>query len=194
MQDVCYIEAVEQAVTLLKPQRLEILRRLDVPRTCPELADYFDDSPQKVYYHVKALEQAHLVAKVDEKRVRGTVEGYYQAAARSYWIAPSLVGLIGGPRTAGDRASLSVLLDLAEAVIADAGKLGSAVNAGERVPSLSLSAHLDLVEPARRAEFLAELQTTFQQLATKYGISESDAAATPRESYRLVLLCYPQPP
>jgi DNA-binding transcriptional ArsR family regulator len=48
-------------MTLLKPIRLEILKRLDEPRTCPELADYFDETPQKVYYHVKALEHAGLV-------------------------------------------------------------------------------------------------------------------------------------
>ena len=34
MQNVCYIEDVEQAMALLKPLRLEILRRLDSPRTC----------------------------------------------------------------------------------------------------------------------------------------------------------------
>ena len=61
MQDVCYIEDLDRAMTLLKPQRLEILRRMDTPRTCPELADYFGESAQKVYYHVKALESARLV-------------------------------------------------------------------------------------------------------------------------------------
>jgi len=55
MQDVCYIEDVEQAMALLKPLRLEILRRLGSPRTCPELAAEFEESAQKIYYHVKAL-------------------------------------------------------------------------------------------------------------------------------------------
>ena len=71
MQDVRYIEEVEQALVLLKPQRLEILKRLAEPRTCPELAVIFDDSPQKIYYHVKALEAAGFVDKIAERRVRG---------------------------------------------------------------------------------------------------------------------------
>lgn len=188
MQDVCYIDDVDRAMALLKPQRLEILRRLDQPRTCPELAEAFGESAQKIYYHVKALEQAGLVEKVDEKRVRGTVEGYYQAKARSYWLAPKLVGQIGGKGAARDQASLRVLLGLAEDVIEDVGQLGSASEAGQAVPSLSLSAQIHLPDAKRRAEFLHELQDTFQTLARKYGLDDDSEEAA---NFRLVLLCYP---
>jgi DNA-binding transcriptional ArsR family regulator len=189
MQDVCYIEDVEQAMTLLKPIRLEILRRLGEPRTCPELASEFEESAQKIYYHIKALEEAGLVNKVAEKRVRGTVEGYYQAKARSYWLAPKLVGQIGGKEQARDQASLRMLLELAEDVIDDAGKLGTASEAGQNVPSLSLSAQIHLADAKQRATFLAELQTVFQSLALKYGIgADSENVA----NFRLVLMCYPK--
>lgn len=192
MQDVCYIEDLEQAMALLKPQRLDILRRLDESRSCPELADYFDETPQKIYYHVKALETAGLVEKTSEKRVRGTVEGFYRAAARSYWLAPSLVGRIGGERQARDQMSLRVLLELAEEVIDETGKLGSASAAGDDVPSLSLSAHIHLPDARRRAAFLKDLQATFQQLAEKYGLPEDDLTVTDEQGFRLVLMCYPR--
>ncbi|MFN8541898.1 MAG: helix-turn-helix domain-containing protein [Thermomicrobiales bacterium] len=39
MQEVLYIEAVDQTAALLKPLRLAVLKRLDQPRSCPELAD-----------------------------------------------------------------------------------------------------------------------------------------------------------
>lgn len=192
MQDLLYIEDVAQAMTLLKPSRLEILKRLDEPRTCPELADYFDETPQKIYYHVKALEQAGLVAKVSERRVRGAVEGHYQASARSYWLAPQLVGQIGGPKAAQDQLSLRVLLDLAEEVHDDIGKLGNRSVAGIDVPSLSLSAHIHLPDASRRAAFLAELQATFQQLARKYGLPDDTPMLTDEQGFRLVLMCYPK--
>lgn len=192
MQDVLYIEDVDQAMTLLKPIRLEILKRLDAPRTCPELADYFDESAQKIYYHVKALEAAGLVAKVEERRVRGAVEGYYQAMARSYWLAPQLIGQIGSPRQAQDQISLRVLLELAEEVHDDIGKLGNQSALGRDVPSLSLSAHIHLPDGNRRAEFLAELQTVFQDLARKYSLPEDDLAITDDQGFRLVLMCYPR--
>lgn len=188
MQDVRYIEKVEQALALLKPQRLEILKRLAEPRTCPELAVIFDDSPQKIYYHVKALESAGLVDKIAERRVRGAVEGIYQARARSYWLAPSLVGKIGTPTQAQDQASLRVLLALAEDVIEDAGKLGERSGVGGAVPSLSMSAHIHLPDGKRRAAFMRELQSAFQDIARKYSI---DDVVDQSSSFRLVMLCYP---
>ena len=189
MQDVYYIEEVDQAMALLKPIRLEILRRLDKPRTCDELAEVFEDSAQKIYYHVKALQEAGLVEKVSEKRVRGTTEGYYQAKARSYWLSPTLVGKVGSPQQARDQASLRVLLQLAEDVIEDTARLGSKSEAGQPVASLSLSAQIHLADAAQRAEFLQELQTTFQNLAMKYGIAEDADASM---NFRLVLMCYPK--
>ena len=189
MQDVRYIEEIEQALALLKPQRLEILKRLAEPRTCPELAVIFDDSPQKIYYHVKALESAGLVDKIAERRVRGAVEGIYQARARSYWLAPSLVGQIGSPSQARDQASLRVLLSLAEDVIEDAGRLGERSGVGGEVPTLSMSAQIHLPDGKRRTEFMRELEAVFQDLAHKYSLDqvEDDSA-----NFRLVMLCYPK--
>lgn len=189
MQDVKYVDDVEQALVLLKPQRLEILKRLDEPRTCPELAAIFGESAQKVYYHVKALEAAGLVDRIAERRVRGAVEGIYRARARSYWLAPSLIGQIGGQTAARDQASLRMLLGLAEEVIEDAGRLGEATVVGQTIPTLSMSAHIHLPDGARRAEFMRELQSTFQDIARRYGLDdEQDDHA----SFRLVMLCYPK--
>lgn len=193
MQDVFYIEDMAQAISLLKPVRIEILRQMDEPCTCPELADYFDESPQKIYYHVKALEQAGLVEKVDEKRVRGTVEGYYQARARAYWLAPHLVGKVGQEPLSTDEKSLQVLLRLAEDVHDDIGKLANHAQTGQDVPSLSLSAHIHLPDKDKRAEFLEEVAMLFQSLARKYGTLPMDAVLENDEGYRLVLACYPQP-
>lgn len=192
MQDVFYIEEIEQATALLKPARLELLKRLDEPRTCPELADMLGDSAQKIYYHVKALEKVGLVEKVDERRVRGVVEGYYRAKARSYWLAPQLIGQIGGERMTRDQISLRVLLDLAAEIHDDIGKLGNQAAVGKDVPSLSLSAHIHLPDASRRAEFLQEVQATFQNLARKYGIPQDDVDIADEQGFRLVLVCYPK--
>jgi DNA-binding transcriptional ArsR family regulator len=192
MQDVFYIEDLEQAVALLKPIRIEVLKRLDEPRTCPELAEAFGETAQSIYYHVKALEKVGLVQKVEERRVRGAVEGYYQAAARSYWLAPHLVGKVGGEKMTRDQISLRVLLDLAEEMHEDIGRLAHRSESGRDVPSLSLSAHIHLPNGARRAEFLAEVQTLFEQLARKYGTPEEDVAITDEAGFRLVLVCYPK--
>lgn len=194
MHDVLYIEQVEQAMTLLHPLRIELLKQMNEPRTCLELAEQFDTTPQKIYYHVKALEKAGLVDKVEERRVRGVVEGHYQAHAKSYWLAPSLVGQVGGASTARDQSSLRFLLALAEEVQDDIGRLGQKSELGDEVPSLGLSAHIYLPDGGRRAEFLNDVQEVFKELAQKYGIPLDETDDAVGKLFRLVLACYPKQP
>lgn len=196
MQDVFYIEDVEQATALLKPIRIELLKRMGEPRTCPELGGELSESAQKIYYHVKALEQVGLVEKTGEQRVRGVVEGYYQAKARSYWLSPALVGRVGGERTAQEQTALRFLLTLAEEMHGEVGHLGAQSALGTEVPTLGLSAQIYLPDAARRAEFLREVSALFQQLAIKYGTRADqtpETAPTPSNEagFRLILACYP---
>ena len=98
MRDVLYLEQIEQAETLLKPQRIDVLRQLAEPRSCTEVASRLDQTPQRVYYHVKRLVGAGLAAQVAERRVRGISEGIYQAerplvlALAARWSGPSGCG------------------------------------------------------------------------------------------------------
>jgi DNA-binding transcriptional ArsR family regulator len=122
MRDLLYLERVEQAETLLKPQRIGVLRQLAEPRSCTEVAARLDQTQQRVYYHVKRLVEHGLVTQVAERRVRGINEGVYQATARAYWLSPRLVGRIG-QRQQRDEASLGYLLDLMEDVQSDVAAL-----------------------------------------------------------------------
>lgn len=195
MQDVLYIESVEDAAALLHPFRIDLLKHLADPGTCPELAAKFDTTAQKIYYHIKALEKAGLVDKVEERRARGIMEGVYQARARAYWLSPGLVGQIGGTGSAQDQTSLRFLLNLAEEVHDDIGRLGQQSEAGASVPSLGLSAHIYLPDGSRRAAFLNDVQTVFQELARKYGLPADEAADEQLgKAFRLILACYPNQP
>jgi DNA-binding transcriptional ArsR family regulator len=193
MKDLLYLERVEQAETLLKPQRIEVLRQLAEPRSCTEVAARLDQTQQRVYYHVKRLVEHGIVTQVAERRVRGINEGIYQAAARAYWLSPRLVGRIGG-RQHRDEASLGYLLDLMEEVQSDVAALHTqaARRVAERrtdepdLPSLGVSGEIR-VRPDRRAEFMADLKTALQDLFTRYGGAEGDA-------FRLAVACYPDRP
>src|SRR5262245_53271054 len=113
MRDVLFIDDPQQAAALLQPIRLDLLKRMAEPPTCPHHGRQLGIPTQQVNYHMKIHAEAGLVDKVEERRVRGTVEGIYQARAASYWLSPKLVGRLGRPRTESD-ASLSYLLSLAE--------------------------------------------------------------------------------
>src|SRR3954467_11166363 len=196
MQEVLYIEDVDQAAALLKPQRIEMLKLMDHPRTCLELGNIFGQTPQKIYYHIKALQSAGLVEHVGERRVRGTVEGSYQARARSYWLGSDLVGQIGDAAVAQDQASLRHLLSLTEEMRGDIGHLAQQV--GREIPSLGLSLHIELDDESRRAAFMADVQRMAQILAHKYGATAGDddgdgdndgedSEQPPKPLFRLVL-------
>src|SRR5262245_44340903 len=101
MRDVLVLEQLTQVEALLKPQAIEVLRQLAEPRSCTEVAQRLGQTPQRVYYHVKRLVEAHLVDQVAERKVRGIHEGIYLASAKSYWVSPSLVGRIGNVRQIG---------------------------------------------------------------------------------------------
>lgn len=180
MRDVLYLEHIEQAEALLKPQRIEVLRQLAEPRSCTEVAAALEQTPQRVYYHVKRLVEAGLVAQVSERKVRGIHEGIYQAIARSYWLSPRLVGRIGLGR-ARDELSLGYLLDLMEEVQAEVAALD---RSAPELPSIGLSGEIR-IPPERRQEFLEELKTMLQDLFTRYGGAEGDA-------FRLAVACYPR--
>ncbi|MGV9774741.1 helix-turn-helix domain-containing protein [Streptosporangium sp. NPDC003464] len=180
MREVLYLEQIEQAEALLKPQRVEVLRQLAEPRTCTEVAARLGQTPQRVYYHVKRLVDAGLVEQVSERRVRGIHEGIYQAGARAYWLSPRLVGRIG-LRRAQDELSLGYLLDLMEEVQADIAALDRTAS---ELPSVGVSGEIH-VPPERRQEFLNDLQTALRDIFTRYGGAEGDA-------FKLAVACYPK--
>jgi len=180
VKDVEYLDRLEQAEALLKPQRVDVLRQLAEPRSCTEVATVLDQTPQRVYYHVKRLVEAGLVKQVSERKVRAVSEGVYQATARSYWLSPGLVGRLG-PRVARDELSLGYLVDLMEEVQADVAALD---RTAPELPSIGVSGEIR-VEPERRQEFLDELKTTLQDLFTRYGGAEGDA-------FKLAVACYPK--
>ncbi|KAB2339617.1 transcriptional regulator [Actinomadura rudentiformis] len=182
MRDVLYLDQIEQAETLLKPQRIEVLRQLAEPRSCTEVAQRLDQTQQRVYYHVKRLVEAGLVTQVAERKVRGIHEGVYQASARSYWLSPRLVGRIGGGlRRKQDEMSLGYLLDLMEEVQSDVATLD---RTAPELPSIGVSGEIR-VPVERRQEFLDDLRGTLQDLFTRYGGAEGDA-------FKLAVACYPK--
>src|SRR4029078_2174783 len=125
MLDTLYIDAVEQADALLKPKRVEVLRQLAEARTCTQVGQVVGAPPQAVYYHVKRLQTHGLVSLVEENRVRGIIEGVYQAVAKSFWVSPTIAGRLGDPRRREELLGLGFLLDLTENLQRDLAALAA---------------------------------------------------------------------
>jgi DNA-binding transcriptional ArsR family regulator len=198
-QDVLMVDSVDQAAVMLKPLRVAMLRQMGEPRSCPQLASTFEETPQKMYYHVKTLEAAGLVERAGERRVNGIAEGFYRARAQSYWLSPRLVRRLGGKQTVRDQTSLRMLAGHAEEMLEDVARLADESGSGEHVPSLSLGVEIALPNVERRGAFLEELRTTFEALARRYSGDDGSAPAPDRDettadggTFRFTLACYPK--
>lgn len=188
MREVHFIESASEAAEILRPMRIEILSRLSTPKTCPELAGELGLTTQKINYHMNVLREAGLVTLVDERRKRGTIEGVYQAVAKSFWFSPHMVTQKKDRARAEDQASLAYLLKLAEDLQIDIGHLFER-SEDVSTPSLGVDARIELRDDNQRAEFLQDVKVIFSQLARKYGAtdkSETDNGG----NYRLMLACY----
>ena len=180
------IDAIDQAAVLLKPLRIELLRELAEPRTCPQLASALGITMQKAWYHVKVLERAGLVERTGERRVRGLREGIYRAVASSYALSPRLTQQLGGAAEAKQQVALGVIQRMAEQLLEDTSRMAGAA---EQSAALALSAQVELA-PSRRAAFIEDLQQAVQDLARKYGATEN---AWETETFKFMLACYKEP-
>jgi DNA-binding transcriptional ArsR family regulator len=181
VRELLYLDRMEQAEALLRPKRVEVLRCFAEPRTCTQVGAELGESPQAVYYHVKRLQKPGLLELVDERRVRGIVEGIYQAVAHSYWVAPELVGRLGPERSPSDHLGLGYLLSLSESLQADLARLAGAPAA---LPSFGVSGDIRLA-PDQGAAFVADLQRAFQEILERY-------SGEAGHGFRLALACYPR--
>ena len=189
MKDVHFIDSAGRASQLLKPLRIEILQCLAQPCSCTEIGQKLDLTPQKAHYHVKVLEKAGLVRKVDSRQKRGLQEGVYEAVARSFWLSPELVHKQGGVERAGSRMSFGYVQNLAQMVLTDIGHLSVTPDSP---PCLGMDARIRLRSVKERAAFAAELQGAIQHLAQKYGARGREAVQGSAETdFKLVLTCYP---
>jgi hypothetical protein len=126
--------------------------------------------PSRLTTNMRKLTEAGLVERIDERRVRGTVEGIYHARAVSYWLSPNLVGRLGARKTMSE-AGLSYLLGLAEDLQSDVSKLAAAP---EPPPCLGVSVHVDV--PAYHRErpglsaFVLEDGVAYHTYSNKTGL------------------------
>lgn len=181
------VESPDQAMALLNPLRAEILGRLTEPASAAELARGIHEIPQRVNYHLKALEKVGLVRRVGTRQVRNLVEVLYQAIARTYILSETL----NWPKETVDRikdqGSLSHLITAAERIKRDALTLLERSDQQEEVPSATVDTSIRLATKEQRSAFVQEYVQLVSQLVEKYQAHDET-----EEAYQVVLAVYPQ--
>lgn len=181
------VESPEQAMALLNPLRAEILSRLAEPASAAEVARAINEIPQRVNYHLKALEKVGLVRRVGSRQVRNLVEVLYLAIARTYVLSEGLNWAGNTVQQIKDQGALSHLVTTAERIKRDALLLMERSDQEEDIPSATLDTSVRLASAEQRSAFVEEYVQLVNELVKKYQHS-----ATGAETYQVILAVYPK--
>ena len=113
MLDVEVIADPAAAVSALDPIRSRLLAELTEPASAAALASRMGITRQKVNYHLRALEDHHLVAEAGERQWGGLKERLLVATAASYVVSPGALGPVAADPGSLRRSAVGELPDRA---------------------------------------------------------------------------------
>jgi DNA-binding transcriptional ArsR family regulator len=183
---VFLVRDAERLQALAHPIRVQVLEALREPASAATVARRIGQPRQKVNYHLKELERAGLVHRVEERRSGNFIETLYRAAARTFLVSPQ-VAWAGQRRFETLRAqhSLETLVLLGERLQRDAaGLLDRAAFDGDEIASASVAAEVRFADEQGREAFLEEYLKALAPLLERHGAKEG-------APYRVLLAAYP---
>lgn len=189
MNAVRLLDDARSAEALLDGTRLRLMQALDGPMSASGLASRLGLPRQQVNYHLRKLERAGLVEHVEDRRRRNCTERVMRATARSYLIAPQVLGsLAADPDRVPDKLSSTYLVAAAARIIGDLARLRPAADRdGKRLATITLETDIRFRSAAERNAFAEELAQALGALAARY--HDEDAPGGRR--FRVVVGGYP---
>ncbi|MDQ1403638.1 MAG: hypothetical protein QOG03_1954 [Actinomycetota bacterium] len=178
ISDVATLRAVAD------PLRMRLLGLLEAgDRTVKELATALGLRPNRLYYHVRLLEEHGLIRVASTRMVSGIVERRYELAARRISVSKQLASTVGA-EAVGQMAS-SVLDELRREFVASIEE-GDPSESGR---ARRLSGHRLRLPAERGEEFLGRLDS----LLAEYEVADG-GDADPQTDSMLMVALYPQRP
>lgn len=191
IMESCLVQSPEQAVALLNPLRADIVSRLAEPASAAELARMLHEPPQRMNYHIKALEKTGLIRKVGTRQVRNLVEVLYQAIAKTFVLAESLSLSEETIERLKEHGSLAQLITTAEQMKKDAVTLMDHSEKGTEIPSATLQLQIPLKDQDAREAFIADYVDTMKKLVAKYA-KAAEGSGDNTAQYQVMLAVYPK--
>jgi DNA-binding transcriptional ArsR family regulator len=186
IRETYVVESPEQASALMNPLRAEILSHLKEPASATEVAKLLRETPQRINYHLKALEKVGLVQRMGTRQVRNLVEVLYQSVARTFLLSEALSYGKNTLKKMKDQGSLLHLIHTSERIKKDALALMEQVDQDETVPSASMHMQVYLQDEAERQQFVQDYVELVKQLISKYQTKASGS-----HPYQVLLAVYP---
>lgn len=192
-----WVREPERAAILLTPLRLEILEKAREPRSASDIAGELGLPRQRVNYHVKELARGRFLRKAGQVRRRNFYEQRYRASARSYLVAPEVLGPVAaGLAAPGDRASAAYLLVAMARLQGEVCRAADqAAATGRRLATLTLDADLRFENAEQRDRFTRALRDAVASVIAEHAspAQASDGRPGAGRPYRLVIGCHPVP-
>jgi len=194
--DVAVVDDPGAAGALLEPLRSRVLAAAREPASATEIARQLGLPRQRVHYHVRELERAGLLRPAGRRRRRNLIERRFVATARSYVLAPALLGPLAADwRAVTDTGSGAYLLALIEQVRDDLGQTVAEpdVNPGQLAGAVSLKAQFRLESEEQKTAFAAALREALVAAIARHASPDrlENGKAGAGRRHRLVLACYP---
>lgn len=89
MDEIKELTSLEEVKAFSVPYRLKILEYMysfKAPATVKKIADKMGETPAKIHYHVKIMEEVGIVKLVYTKNINGIIAKFYEPAAEHYHI------------------------------------------------------------------------------------------------------------
>ena len=191
MLDLEVIDNPAAATVALEPVRSRLLSELAEPASAATLATRLGIARQKATYHLKTLEEHHLIKESGQRKWGGITERLYVASAATYVVAPNAMGAVApDPRKNMDRLSAGYLIALAARVVQEVSDLVRRARAAEQgLATLSMDAEIRFRTAEERAAFTHDLTQAVHSLVSRY----HDISAPGGRAHRLVVVAHPLP-
>lgn len=198
MLGLTIISDLTSARLFLHPLRMRLLALANEPISAATMAGRLGLPRQQVNYHLLALARGGLLTRAGRRKKRNMVEQLYIARARSYLLAPDLLGSLGADwRGIEETASPEYLLALSAKMQSDLIRsLEAGRKAGLELSTFSFKSQFRLESEEERAAFLAALREALVEVIARRTSPNLDPEGKPGRGrpQRLVLGCYPYTP
>jgi len=89
MEESKILSTIEQVKAISDPYKFRILKTFEAinkPATVKQVADYLNEVPAKVYYHVKKMEKLGILQLMYTKEINGIIAKYYEPTASHFEV------------------------------------------------------------------------------------------------------------
>jgi DNA-binding transcriptional ArsR family regulator len=194
------LDEPERVRLALSPIRRQLLERLRAPASATQLASELSMGRQRLNYHLRALEEAGLLALVEERQRRGCVERILVARADAFIVDPGVMAAdredsTAAARAAQDTFAAGYLIDTAADVVRHVARMQTqAARQGTRLVTFTIDTELSFATPADLERFTAALAEFVAKEAAKEAAKIAAAhGTTTARPYRIVIGGLPAP-